>query len=65
MDTEEVIIQDVKMSDFPTPAESSDIEDSDENSQFVQPSGRRWDPLGEAAPGDDDDSGPSAFETDS
>lgn len=44
-------------------ADTSDIDDSDEN-HCLQPSGRRWDPLGEAAP-DDDDTTQAQFDTDS
>lgn len=46
-----------------TAVDTSDIDDSDEN-QFLQPSGRRWDPLGEAAP-EDDDSIQAQFDADS
>lgn len=64
MESEEAVIQDTPLSVSQT-AESSDIDDSDENNQFLQPSGRRWDPLGEAAPGDDDDSTQTTpFDTD-
>lgn len=64
MDTEEVVIHETKLCISPT-AESSDIDDSDENSHFLQPSGRRWDPLGEAAPGDEDDTTQTQFDSES
>lgn len=41
---------------------SSDIEKEDEN---LQPAGRRWDPLGAAAPSDGNDTTIAQYDTDS